>query len=122
VRERDLAWIVLQCEAITDIDITAAEMLEQLDNELNAAGIHLAFAELRGRRDSTAARPHGDAVGADRGSRVHEDAAFSVVDRDCSGSSSNACERQSSRAAISALPQPRERPSCARRLIVPHPT
>ena len=24
-------------------------MLEQLDNELNAAGIHLAFAELRGR-------------------------------------------------------------------------
>ena len=31
-------WIVLQCEAITDIDVTAAEMLEQLDNELNAAG------------------------------------------------------------------------------------
>jgi MFS superfamily sulfate permease-like transporter len=40
---------VLQCEAITDIDVTAAEMLEQLDKELNAAGIHLAFAELRGR-------------------------------------------------------------------------
>ncbi|MGA9857669.1 MAG: sulfate permease [Solirubrobacteraceae bacterium] len=49
VRERHPAWIVLQCEAITDIDVTAAEMLEQLDNELNAAGIHLAFAELRGR-------------------------------------------------------------------------
>ena len=49
VRERHPKWIVLQCEAITDIDVTAAEMLEQLDNELNAAGIHLAFAELRGR-------------------------------------------------------------------------
>ncbi len=42
-------WIVLQCEAVTDVDVTAAEMLEQLDNELNAAGVHLAFAELRGR-------------------------------------------------------------------------
>lgn len=31
------------------MDVTAAEMLERLDNELNAAGIHLAFAELRGR-------------------------------------------------------------------------
>ena len=29
-------WVVLQCEAITDIDVTAAEMLEQLDDELNA--------------------------------------------------------------------------------------
>jgi MFS superfamily sulfate permease-like transporter len=49
VRERHPAWVVLQCEAITDIDVTAAEMLEQLDNELNAADIHLAFAELRDR-------------------------------------------------------------------------
>ncbi len=49
LRERDPAWIVLQCEAITDIDVTAAEMLEQLDSELNAVGVHLAFAELRGR-------------------------------------------------------------------------
>jgi len=49
VRERKPDWIVLQCEAVTDVDVTAAEMLEQLDNELNAAGIHLAFAELRGR-------------------------------------------------------------------------
>ena len=49
VRERHPKWIVLQCEAITDIDVTAAEMLEQLDKELNTAGIHLAFAELRGR-------------------------------------------------------------------------
>ena len=40
---------MLQCEAITDIDVTAADMLEQLDVELNAAGVHLAFVELRGR-------------------------------------------------------------------------
>ena len=33
---RQPRWIVLQCEAITDIDVTAAEMLEQLDVELNA--------------------------------------------------------------------------------------
>ena len=49
VREQRPQWIVLQCEAITDVDVTAAEMLEQLDNELNAAGIHLMFAELRSR-------------------------------------------------------------------------
>ena len=48
-REHRPFWIVLQCESITDIDVTAAEMLEQLDNELNAAGVHLAFAELRSR-------------------------------------------------------------------------
>lgn len=49
VRERGPRWVVLQCEAITDVDVTAAEMLEQLDRELNAAGVHMAFAELRGR-------------------------------------------------------------------------
>jgi high affinity sulfate transporter 1 len=49
VRERQPEWIVLQCEAITDIDVTAAEMLQQLDNELNAVGVHMAFAEMRGR-------------------------------------------------------------------------
>ena len=49
VREREPRWVVLQCEAITDIDVTAAAMLEQLDEELNAAGIHLAFVELRTR-------------------------------------------------------------------------
>ena len=48
-REREPSWIVLQCEAITDVDVTAGEMLEDLDDELNAAGIHFAFAELRGR-------------------------------------------------------------------------
>jgi high affinity sulfate transporter 1 len=49
VRDRRPTWVVLQCEAVTDIDVTAADMLEQLDTELNAQGIHLAFVELRDR-------------------------------------------------------------------------
>lgn len=49
VRERRPAWVILQCEAVTDIDVTAAGMLERLDNELNAKGVHLAFVELRSR-------------------------------------------------------------------------
>jgi high affinity sulfate transporter 1 len=48
-RERQPSWIVLQCEAVTDIDVTAADMLRELDDELNAQGIHLAFAEMRSR-------------------------------------------------------------------------
>ncbi len=49
VRDRAPRWVVLQCEAVTDIDVTAAEVLEQLDVELNRAGIHLAFVEMRSR-------------------------------------------------------------------------
>jgi MFS superfamily sulfate permease-like transporter len=49
VREHQPQWVILQCEAITDVDVTAAEMLEQLDHELNDAGIHMAFAEMRAR-------------------------------------------------------------------------
>ncbi len=49
VREHEPSFVVLQCEAVTDIDVTAAEVLEDLDEELNAAGVHLAFAELRDR-------------------------------------------------------------------------
>jgi high affinity sulfate transporter 1 len=49
VKERQPRWVVLQCEAITDIDVTAAAMLEQLDEEMNEQGIHLAFVELRTR-------------------------------------------------------------------------
>ena len=49
VRERRPRWVVLQCEAITDIDVTAADMLERLDTELNAQGVHVAFVELRNR-------------------------------------------------------------------------
>ena len=42
-------WVVVQCEAITDIDVTAADMLERLDNELNDGGVHIVFVELRSR-------------------------------------------------------------------------
>ena len=49
VSDRDPTWIVLQCEAVTDIDVTAAEMLKVLDEELNGRGVHLAFVELRDR-------------------------------------------------------------------------
>ena len=48
-RERAPDWIVLQCEAITDIDVTAAEVLKELDEELNDRGVHLAFVEMRDR-------------------------------------------------------------------------
>ncbi|GLW33776.1 transporter [Actinoplanes regularis] len=40
-------WIVIAAEPITDIDTTAADMLEELDEELTAAGITLVFAELK---------------------------------------------------------------------------
>jgi len=40
-------WIVVAAEAITDVDTTAADMLLDLDVELNAAGISLIFAELK---------------------------------------------------------------------------
>ena len=49
VRDRSPAYVVLQCEAVTDIDVTAAEVLKDLDEELNAKGVHLAFVELRDR-------------------------------------------------------------------------
>ena len=45
----DVRWIVLQCEAVTDIDVTAAEMLEQLSAQLEERGDHLVFVELRTR-------------------------------------------------------------------------
>jgi high affinity sulfate transporter 1 len=40
-------WIVLAAEPITDVDTTAADMLADLDHELNAKGTSLVFAELK---------------------------------------------------------------------------
>jgi MFS superfamily sulfate permease-like transporter len=40
-------WIVIAAEPITDVDTTAADMLADLDAELNAAGTYLVFAELK---------------------------------------------------------------------------
>ena len=41
--------MILQCEAVTDIDVTAAEMLDQADQQFNAQEVHLAFVEMRAR-------------------------------------------------------------------------
>ena len=40
-------WIVVAAEPITDVDTTAADLLEELGGELNADGISLVFAELK---------------------------------------------------------------------------
>jgi MFS superfamily sulfate permease-like transporter len=40
-------WIVIAAEPITDVDTTAADMLADLDEELNARGTFLVFAELK---------------------------------------------------------------------------
>ncbi len=40
-------WIVIAAEPITDVDTTAADMLEDLDEWLNARGISLVFAEIK---------------------------------------------------------------------------
>ena len=42
-------WVVVAAEPVTDIDITAADALSDLDDELQKAGIELAFAEMKGR-------------------------------------------------------------------------
>lgn len=40
-------WIVVAAEPITDVDTTAADMLEELDKTLNEDGISLVFAEMK---------------------------------------------------------------------------
>jgi high affinity sulfate transporter 1 len=40
-------WIVIAAEPITDVDTTAADMLADLDEELNADDVSLVFAELK---------------------------------------------------------------------------
>ena len=40
-------WVVVAAEPITDVDTTAAEMIQELDNELATRGVELAFAELK---------------------------------------------------------------------------
>jgi MFS superfamily sulfate permease-like transporter len=41
------SWIVAAAEPLTDVDTTAADMLEELDEDLNARGISLVFAEMK---------------------------------------------------------------------------
>ena len=42
-------WIVIAAEPVTDVDTTASDVLEDLDEALNAEGISLVFAELKDR-------------------------------------------------------------------------
>jgi high affinity sulfate transporter 1 len=41
------AWIVIAAEPMTDVDTTASDVLQELDEGLNAQGISLVFAELK---------------------------------------------------------------------------
>ncbi len=41
-------WVVITAEPVTDIDITAADMLEELDQDLREESMLLCFAELKG--------------------------------------------------------------------------
>jgi MFS superfamily sulfate permease-like transporter len=40
-------WIIVAAEPITDVDPTAADMLESLDERINAVGVSLVFAEMK---------------------------------------------------------------------------
>jgi high affinity sulfate transporter 1 len=40
-------WIVVAAEPVTSVDVTAADMLAELDETLHAAGIQLCFAEMK---------------------------------------------------------------------------
>ncbi len=40
-------WLVVSAEPVTSVDITARDMLEELDNTLQEAGVELCFAELK---------------------------------------------------------------------------
>ena len=42
-----IKWVVVAAEPITDVDATAAEMIEELDKELATRNVELAFAELK---------------------------------------------------------------------------
>jgi MFS superfamily sulfate permease-like transporter len=41
------SWILIAAEPVTDVDTTASDVLEDLDEALNAQGISLVFAELK---------------------------------------------------------------------------
>ena len=43
----DLKWIVIAAEPITDVDTTAADMLQELDKWLNERHVSLVFAEMK---------------------------------------------------------------------------
>jgi MFS superfamily sulfate permease-like transporter len=44
---RPVRWVVVAAEPITSVDVTAADVLAELDTTLYGAGIELCFAELK---------------------------------------------------------------------------
>jgi high affinity sulfate transporter 1 len=40
-------WVVVAAEPVTSVDVTAADIVRELDDELNAQGIELCFAEMK---------------------------------------------------------------------------
>jgi len=40
-------WLVVAAEPVTSVDVTAADMLDELDATLHGAGIELCFAEMK---------------------------------------------------------------------------
>ncbi|HEX6868061.1 MAG TPA: STAS domain-containing protein, partial [Candidatus Limnocylindrales bacterium] len=45
--EQPIRWVVIAAEPITDVDTTAAAMLDEIKDELDSRGITLAFAEMK---------------------------------------------------------------------------
>ena len=66
-RSDDVRWIVVAAEPVTDIDVTGGETLGALSEELGAAGVALAFAELKDPvREQLRRYGIEEAIGADR--------------------------------------------------------
>ena len=42
-----MRWIVVAAEPVTSVDVTAADMLAELDDALRGAGVELCFAEMK---------------------------------------------------------------------------
>jgi MFS superfamily sulfate permease-like transporter len=40
-------WVVIAAEPVTSVDVTAADVLSELDDTLHASGIELCFAEMK---------------------------------------------------------------------------
>jgi MFS superfamily sulfate permease-like transporter len=63
----DVRWVVVAAEPVTDIDVTAGEIVLSLEGELRAAGVELAFAELKDPvRDLLRRYGIEEAIGGDR--------------------------------------------------------
>ena len=43
-----VGWVVVAAEPVTSVDVTAADAVAELDEELHAKGIELCFAEMKG--------------------------------------------------------------------------